>query len=147
MQETLVYDSARDAASGLSIMNLGTAAIVIGLLLMAIPTIQLMRRDPAKRTRGLLGLGLLALIGVGVVTMLQQLDTRVAARSTQEIKGIVSSVTPKLLTVGGIKIMYSCAATATCPGVQTGDLARVAVVDDSGPETSALAVRIWRQSR
>lgn len=146
MNETLVYDAARDAAGGLfTIDNIATACIVVGFALISIPTIQSIRRNPERRVRGLIGLGTVALIAFGFLFGLRTLNAATMRNAhTENIEGVIGSITPKLLTVGGIKVMYSCASTANCPGVSVGDMARVAIVDDDGPETSALASKIWK---
>lgn len=130
--------------------TLATAAIVIGLILMAVPTMLMIRRQPEKRVRGFIGLGLIALIGVGVLVGLPKLDqatTEHAAASATTIEGVIGSVTPKLITVGIMKVMVACGSSPVCPGVAVGDRVRVEFVDDSGPETDALATHIWKRSR
>ncbi len=145
MNETLVYDAARDGGGGWSIGSISTVCIVLGFVLMALPTIQMMRKRPDKRSRGALTLGLLAVFGVAVAVGLQQLDTATTSTAREEtIEGVIGSIKPKLITVGLMKVMISCADTTRCPGVAVGDYARVAYVDDSGPETDALATRIWK---
>ena len=148
MNETLVYDAARDAAIGLSITAIATACIVAGFVLMAVPTMLTMRRQPDKRRRGLATLATLAALAVGVVIGFRILDTVTGgARPDETIEGVVGAVSPTLFTVGGMKVMVSCADTARCPGVAPGDYARVGYVEDSGPETDALATHIWKRTR
>lgn len=145
MEGTLVYDSARDAATEFSIGTLGLIAVIVGMLLMAVPLIRTVRRQPEKRTRGVIGLGLLAVIGLAAVFGGPMLETSISASvKPQDIEGVIGTVSPKLFTVGGMKVMVSCADAARCPGVKPGDYARVAYVDDSGPETDALATKIWK---
>ena len=148
MTETLVYDAARDAAGGLTLNNIATAAVVLGLILMSVPMVVAMRRNPAKRARSAVGLGFMAVLAVAVVFGLRTLDSITRNDGNAEsIEGVIGSVSPKLFTVGGMKVMISCADAARCPGVAVGDRARVAYVEDSGPETDALAVRIWKQTK
>ncbi len=146
MNETLVYDAARDASAGL-ISTIATLCIIGGFALMAVPMVLMMRRQREKRRRGAIGLGVLAGLAVAVVFGFRTLDRMTSATSsTQSIEGVIGAVSPTLLTVGGLKVMYSCADTSHCPGIAVGDRARVEYVDDSGPETDALAVRVWRRS-
>lgn len=145
--DTLVYDAARDAGGWLAFDNVAAACIVVGIALLAIPTIMSIRRQPERRVRGLVRLGAMVVLAAALVIGLRMLDSYSASTArTESVEGVIGSITPKLLTVGGLKVMYSCADTAYCPGVIRGDRARVAYVDDSGPETSALAVRIWKLS-
>ncbi len=145
--ETLVYDAARDAGGWMTINNIAAACIVAGLALLAVPVVMSIRREPERRARGFIRLGAVAVLAVVLVVGLRMLDSfSTSTARTESIEGVIGSVSPKLLTVGGMKVMYSCADTAHCPGVVRGDRARVAYVDDSGPETDALAVRIWKLS-
>ena len=147
MTETLVYDSARDAAGGLTLDNIATAAIVLGVVLMCVPILLAMRREPAKRGRNAARLAALVVVALALVLGLRTLDAASNDPShTETIEGQVGPVSPKLITVGGIKVMVSCADATHCPGVAPGDTARVAYVEDSGPETDALAVRIWKRT-
>ena len=147
MNETLVYDAARDAGGGLSIGTLGTAAIILGFILMCVPTVQLIRKRPEKRLRGLIGLGLIAVIAVASLFGLPALEARSMRQAkATTIEGVIGSVSPKLITVGIMKVMVSCSDTTRCPGVAPGDRVRVEFIDDSGPETDALATHIWKRS-
>ena len=149
MNETLVYDAARDG-TWFTTTNIASLAIAAGLLLMAVPTILMMRRQPQKRARGAIGLGLIALIAVGVLFGLPMLDKATADHANADattIEGVIGSVTPKLITVGIMKVMVACGSSAACPGVAVGDRVRVEFIDDSGPETDALATHIWKRSR
>ena len=147
MNEALVYDSAHDAATALPVGGIATICIVVGMALMSVPIVRMIRRQPEKRVRGFAGLGVMALIALGVVFGLPMLEAGISDGDHPEtIEGVVGTVSPTLLTVGGMKIMVSCADAARCPGVRTGDNARVAYVEDSGPETDGLATRIWKLS-
>ncbi len=145
MEGTLVYDSARDAAAGFSIGTIGLVCVVVGMLLMALPLVRIIQRQPEKRVRGVVGLGFLAVIGlVAVFAGPMPWTSPLESVKPQTIEGVIGLVSPKLFTVGGMKVMVSCADAARCPGVKLGDNARVAYVDDSGPETDALAIKIWK---
>ncbi len=141
MEPTLVYDAARDSGFNFDIGTIGTIAIVGGLILMSVPLWQTLLRQPAKRARAIAGLVLFAVIGAGAVFALPKLGGLPSDPET--IEGYVGQVSPSLISVGGIKVMVKCGNTATCPGVKRGDYARVAYVEDMGPETSALGKKIW----
>lgn len=144
MDGTLVYDAVRDGG-GWSISSIATALILVGFALMAIPAIRTIRKQPEKRTRGFVGLGMLGLLAAGVVFGFSALDAKTASLAKEDtIEGVIGSIKPKLITVGLMKVMISCADLTHCPGIAVGDYARVAYVDDSGPETDALATRIWK---
>lgn len=147
MDGTLVYDAALDA-SGYSVGTIGLICVVAGLLLMAVPTIRTIQRQPERRVRGFVGLGLLTVIGLFAVFGEPVLEAQLGGPVKEDtIEGVIGAVTPTLFTVGGMKVMISCADAAKCPGVNNGDYARVAYVDDSGPETDALAHKIWKLPR
>lgn len=148
MNEMLVYDAARDAGGGLSISTLATAAIVVGFVLMAIPTVMMVIKQPEKRMRGLAGLGVVAVLAAGFLFYLPTINSGAGSTApSTTIEGVIGSVSPKLITVGIMKVMVSCADTTRCPGVVPGDRVRVEFIDDSGPETDALATHIWKRTR
>lgn len=99
--------------------------------------------QPEKRRSSLIRLGATALVAVAVVFGLRALDAASTSTAGAEtIEGVVGLVSPKLLMVGGMNVMVSCADAARCPGVAAGNTTWVAYVADGGPWTDTLAIRI-----